>query len=232
MKALILAAGYGTRLGGITKGFPKPLIQVGKKPILDLTIRKLLEIGISEIVINTHFKAEAIESYLSSQEYSAQITLSYEAKLLGTLGTLRKHLDYLSNSDFVVMHSDNYFEDSLHGLVHTHLNREPHIMASMATFDTENPTECGVVTVDEKLQVTGFFEKVANPPSCIANAAIYIFSPLVQHDILALPQEANDLSKNLIPRLVGRIITSKFNGPFVDIGTPEGLSKANTLYKG
>jgi mannose-1-phosphate guanylyltransferase len=229
MKALILAAGYGTRLGPVIKDFPKPLIKVGEKPILDLTIRKLLEIGISEIIINTHFKAKAIESYLSSQEYSNQITISYEAQLLGTLGTLRRHLEYLSNSDYIVMHSDNYFEDSLHELVHTHLNREPHIVASMATFNAENPTECGVVTIDEKLQVTGFYEKVANPPSSIANAAIYIFSPSVQHDILALPKDASDLSKDLIPRLVGRIITSKFNGPLVDIGTPEGLSRANTL---
>jgi mannose-1-phosphate guanylyltransferase len=232
MKALILAAGYGTRLGYVTKGVPKPLIKVGKKPILDLTIRKLLEIGISEIIVNTHFKADAIESYFASQKYPAHITLSYEAQLLGTLGTLRKHLKSLSNSDFVVMHSDNYFEDTLHGLVRTHLNRESQIVASMATFNTENPSECGVVIVDEKLQVTGFYEKVANPPTSTANAAIYIFSPSVQHDIAALPEEANDLSNDLIPRLVGRIITSKFNGPLVDIGTPEGLSRANKLCNG
>jgi mannose-1-phosphate guanylyltransferase len=229
MKALILAAGYGTRLGLATKDFPKPLIKVGEKPILDLTIRKLLEIGISEIIINTHFKAEAIEDFILSQEYPAQIILSYEAQLLGTLGTLRKHLEHLSTSDFLVMHSDNYFEDSLHGLVKAHLEKEPQIVATMATYNTENPSGCGVVTVDEKLHVTGFYEKVADPPTFIANAAIYVFSSLVKRDVISLPQAATDLSRDLIPCLVGRILASKLNGPLVDIGTPDGLAKANLL---
>jgi mannose-1-phosphate guanylyltransferase len=229
MKALILAAGYGTRLGVITQETPKPLLQVGERPILDFAICKLLEIGISEIIINTHFKSKEIEAFISKQVYSKKVILSYEEKLLGTLGTLRKHIDFLTTSDFLVMHADNYFTDNLLGLVDVHRKRSDHIIASMATFITDRPEECGVVTVDEDNEVVAFFEKIPNPPSRVANAAIYIFSPFMRSEIGATPNTENDISKNLIPRLIGKMVTHQFTGPLIDIGTPEGLNRARKL---
>lgn len=229
MKALILAAGYGTRLGVITQETPKPLLQVGERPILDFAICKLLDIGISEIIINTHFKSKEIEAFISKQVYSKKVILSYEEKLLGTLGTLRKHIDFLTTSDFLVMHADNYFTDNLLGLVDVHRKRSDHIIASMATFITDRPEECGVVTVDEDNEVVAFFEKIVNPPSRVANAAIYIFSPSISLEIDAIPNTENDISKNLIPKLIGKIVTCQFTKPLIDIGTPEGLNRARKL---
>jgi mannose-1-phosphate guanylyltransferase len=72
-----------------------------------------------------------------------------------------------------------------------------------------------------------FHEKVVNPPSRIANAAVYVLTPEVREPLLALSQNENDISKHLIPKIMNGLFTFNFEGIFIDIGTPEGLKLAN-----
>jgi len=230
MKGLILAAGFGTRLGQLTQQTPKALIRVGDKPILDHNIRKLLEIGITEILINTHYLAEQVEEFLVAQDYPAILTTVFEPELLGTAGTTRANLDFFGISDFLVMHGDNYFASGLSSLIDAHVNRSARTEMTMATFDTKRPELCGTVVTDFAGVVIDFFEKSEISTSLEANAAIYIFSQSVKREFLNLPIDKNDISQDLIPRMIGKIQSHKLKGDFIDIGTPEGLKTATKSY--
>ena len=227
MKALLLAAGFGSRLDGLTKQTPKPLIKVGENSILAFCLEQLSRSGVTEVIINTHYLAGQVEAFLEKYDSPFAITLSYEKNLLGTAGTLKKHIDKFSDDDFIVMHADNYFADSLSNFVFAHNSREVGNFGSMGTFDTQNPESCGVLLLNPDKTIREFHEKVVNPPSTIGNAAIYVFTHGVREPLLKLSQNENDISKHLIPKIMGGLFTYNFEGLFVDIGTPEGLKLAN-----
>jgi NDP-sugar pyrophosphorylase family protein len=75
MKALLLAAGLGTRLGEVTKSQPKALVQVGNRPMIDFCISRLEEIGVTEILINIHYKANLMREYFQTKNYSSKILI-------------------------------------------------------------------------------------------------------------------------------------------------------------
>ena len=227
MKALLLAAGFGSRLGDLTKQTPKPLVRVGENSILVFCLEQLARSGVTEVIINTHHLAEQIEAFLEKYDTPLDISTSYESDLLGTAGTLKKHIEKLSDDDFIVMHADNYFADSLSHFVSAHNSREVGNFGTLGTFDTQNPESCGVLLLNPDKTIREFHEKVVNPPSKIANAAIYLLTPEVREPLLKLSQNENDISKHLIPKIMRGLFTFNFEGPFVDIGTPEGLLLAN-----
>lgn len=227
MKALLLAAGFGSRLGELTRSTPKPLIKVGEASILEFCLNQLVESGVTEVIINTHYLADQIESHLENYPAPLKTTLSYEETLLGTAGTLRKHFDNLSSGDFIVMHADNYFVDSISRFASAHKSRLAGKYGTLGTFETENPQNCGVLMLNPDKTIREFHEKVSNPPSNLANAAIYLFTPEIEMHLLELKVDENDISKHLIPKLMNGLYTHHFEGLFVDIGTPDGLRLAN-----
>ena len=230
MKGLILAAGFGTRLGQLTQQTPKALVRVGNKPILDHNIRKLLEVGITEILINTHYLSEQVEKFLATQDYPAILTTVFEPELLGTAGTIKSNLDFFGAGDFLVMHGDNYFTSSLSSLVEAHMNRSASTEMTMATFDTKNPELCGTVITDNAGVVIDFFEKSKDSTSLKANAAIYFFSQQAKQKLSSLSKNENDISNDFIPRMLGKIQTHNLHGDFIDIGSPSGLKLANDVF--
>jgi mannose-1-phosphate guanylyltransferase len=227
MRALLLAAGFGSRLGDLTKETPKPLLNVGDKPILAFCLDQLWKVGITEVVVNTHYLADKIQKFVDSYDTQLRILLSHEEHLLGTAGTLKKHINYLAEEDFVVMHADNYFADSFSSFVTDHKSRRVGKFGSLGTFESPNPQNCGVLVLNPDKTVLEFHEKIANPPTNIANAAIYIFTPEVRDPVLKSTQLENDISRHLIPKIMSGLFTHNFEGLFVDIGTPEGLKLAN-----
>ena len=84
MKALVLAAGFGSRLGKITATTPKPLLQVKNKPMLEFCFEQLLDAGITEAIVNTHHLAPQVENFIKNYRSDLRITTSYEETLLGT----------------------------------------------------------------------------------------------------------------------------------------------------
>jgi len=227
MKALVLAAGFGKRLGKITTEIPKPLIKVGDKPVLGFCLAELWNAGVTEVVINTHHLASQIDEFIESYETELIINLSYEEKLLGTAGTLKRHIEFLSDEDFLVMHADNYFIDSIAALVADHKSRQVGRYGTLGTFVTKDPKNCGVLVLNSDKTIREFHEKVMHPPTNVANSAIYVFTPETREQLLNLTEDENDVSKHLIPKIMSGLYTHSFNGLFVDIGTPEGLKVAN-----
>jgi mannose-1-phosphate guanylyltransferase len=229
MKAILLAAGFGKRLGKLTDQIPKPLVEVKGKPVIEYLIRKLIKLDVKHIYINTHYKHSLINDFIVKSKYEVPISLIYEKVMLGTAGTLKHLLNKVSQDNFIVMHADNYFEDDLENLKVKHIESGEDILVTMGTFKVSNPAEFGTVELSDKGTVIDFFEKSKNSTSNIANSAVYIIKPTAKEIIESLSSAENDISLNLIPKLLGKIKAEPLNGYFYDIGTPEILKLANDL---
>src|SRR5258708_3459839 len=107
MKALLLAAGLGTRLRPITNHIPKCLVPIKQKPLLAYWLDLLLPNGIDELLINTHYLPEAVEDFVNQSPWRDRITLVHEDELLGTGGTLLKNRNFFKNESFFIGHADN-----------------------------------------------------------------------------------------------------------------------------
>ena len=125
IKALILAAGLGTRLRPYTFTIPKCLMPINGVPLLGLWLNQLDKIGCNEVIVNTHYLANDVEKFISDQYYEdMSIICSHETELLGTGGTLWENRSFFkSNCDIaLVIHADNFMEESLHKLIDSHIN--------------------------------------------------------------------------------------------------------------
>jgi len=120
MKALVLAAGEGTRLRPLTLDKPKPMLPIAGKPLLEHTIEWLKHHGITQIAINLHHKPEAITSHFGDgHRWGVEITYSYENPILGTAGAIKKLEDYFDGT-FVVFYGDVLTDMNLSALIEFH----------------------------------------------------------------------------------------------------------------
>ena len=109
MKSMILAAGYGKRLGNLTQDTPKPLIKVKGKALIDFHIEKLIAIDCNKIVINVHYLAEKIIKHVSEKYIDViDIVFSHEENILGTGGGIKNAIKHFNQDDFLVINSDVY----------------------------------------------------------------------------------------------------------------------------
>ena len=107
MKALILAAGEGTRLRPLTNDLPKCLVPINGQPLLGIWLHILKGLGVTEVLVNLHWKAEQVREYVQRHGLGLKIHLSEEPRLLGTAGTLRAHREWLSDGeDFWIIFAD------------------------------------------------------------------------------------------------------------------------------
>ena len=107
MKAMILAAGYGERMGSLTKQTSKVLLKIGDQALIDFHLQKLVNIGVSEVIVNTHHMAEQVQQYLGDgARYGLPITTIFESELLGTGGAVYNALPLLGEQPFIIISGD------------------------------------------------------------------------------------------------------------------------------
>ena len=229
MRAILLAAGYGTRLRPLTNKIPKCLVPIKGDPLLGIWLQRLTDAGIGPFLINTHYLSEQVNDFVKSSPYQNQITIVHEDELLGTAGTLISNLSFFRNEDGLLIHSDNYCLEDFKTFVDAHMNRPPHCVMTMMTFRTESPSNCGIVELDADGVVISFHEKVSKPPGNLANGAIYILSPEFIDTMQAQYRSAADFSTEIIGRFLGKIYTFETRKTLVDIGTIEAYLKVNDL---
>ena len=230
-KALILSAGLGTRLRPITNSIPKCLVKIGEKPLLKYWLDHLANIGCEAVLINTHHHANILKSYIATLNYeNMKIHTTYEKYLLGTAKSLIFNYEFFKNGNTLFMHSDNFSKVNLEELILTHQSRVKGTILSMLTFNSNNPSSCGIVGKNSDGVMTSFYEKISNPPSNCANGAIYFFSQEFLTWLVKNKKDAVDFSIDVLPFLNGLIQTCHTNLPYIDIGTPESLSKARLLH--
>lgn len=230
MRALLLAAGLGTRLRPLTERIPKCLVPIRGKPLLAYWLDLLLDHGIERVLVNTHHLAGAVREFVSSSPWRERVVLVHENRLLGTGGTVLANRGFFLGQPVLVAHADNLTRFDVRAFVRRHETRPPGVPITMMTFCTDSPASCGIVEEDARGIVTGFHEKVANPPGDRANAAVYIFEPEVIQFLAGLGKDVIDLSTEVIPAFVGRIATFHNSDYHRDIGTLESLRRAEAEY--
>jgi mannose-1-phosphate guanylyltransferase len=231
MRALLLAAGLGTRLRPLTDTVPKAMVDIAGRPLLDRWLALLFAGGIERVLVNTHYLGPVIRSFVRSSRWNGSVDLVDEAVLLGTGGTLLANRGWFGEKPLLVTHGDNASDLDVAAFIRAHAGRPSHVLATMALFRTDHPQSCGIVVMDRNRIIREFHEKKADPPGNLANAAAFIFEPEIFACLEAAGKPVMDLSAEIIPELMGRIQGFEIEGYHRDIGTPESLEMARQYYR-
>ncbi|WP_353258313.1 NDP-sugar synthase [Prochlorothrix hollandica] len=214
MKAMILAAGKGTRVRPITYTIPKPMIPILEKPVMEFLLELLRRHGFTEIMVNVSHLANEIENYFrDGQRFGVQLGYSFEGRIvdgnligeaLGSAGGMRRIQDFnpFFDETFVVLCGDGLIDLDLSVAVQWH--REKGAIATIVTktVPLEEVPSYGVVVTDEEGRIKAFQEKptVEAALSTTINTGIYIFEPEILDYIPS--GQVYDIGGDLFPQLV------------------------------
>ncbi len=226
MRALLLSAGLGTRLGPVTEVLPKCLAPVCGRPLLRYWLHMLDAADAPRIVVNLHHHQALVREYLAQPHYAGRVSAVHEPVLLGTGGTLLANRALLSGGPVLVAHADNLSVFDLHAFVQSHARRPRECMGTMMLFESPDPRSCGIVELDQRGTVQRFHEKSSDPPGNLANGAVYLFEPEIFDLLAGVGGPFIDLSTQIVPRLLGRIHTFRNDILHRDIGTMASLAAA------
>lgn len=223
--ALVMAGGYGSRLGKITQNTPKPLLKIGSKTMLEIILEKLETSGYDKIYISTHYLHNRIKKFLNNRNSSSKIKIIYEPKPLGTAGSISKiknlNFDYLT-----VLNGDIVSDISLDALNEFHLEKKHDLTLTVAHFSTEIPF--GVVDLDSKFQFKSLIEKPTKKYFILSG--IYCLSKsicdLVTESYTDMPELINNAK-----RLGYKIGIFPIYEYWNDIGTSKALNNENKRSK-
>jgi mannose-1-phosphate guanylyltransferase len=202
LRALVLAAGYGERLRPLTDDRPKPMIEIGGKPILRYNLELLARAGIREAAINLHYRPESIRERLGSECAGVALTYAYEPELLGTAGAARNLEPFLRDDDFVVIYGDNLSTIDLAKLLAAHRANDADV--TLAVFHRDDVGSSGIVELDANDRITRFLEKPRGDEifSRWVNAGYMVAKPGV---LDAIPADSpSDFGRDVFPQLLAR----------------------------
>jgi mannose-1-phosphate guanylyltransferase len=216
MKAMILAAGKGTRVRPITYTVPKPMIPILTKPVMEFLVELLRLHGFNEIMVNVSHLADEIENYFrDGSRFDVQIAYSFEGRIvegkligeaLGSAGGMRRIQDFYPYFDdtFVVLCGDALIDLDLTAAVKWHKEKGSIATIIMKSVPKEQVSSYGVVVTDENNRIHAFQEKpsVEEALSTDINTGIYIFEPEVL-DYIPSGVEY-DIGGDLFPQLVAK----------------------------
>ena len=226
--AMILAAGFGKRLGNITKTIPKPLLPIGNTCCLEITVNALNKAGFKRIIINTHYHAEQIENYVK-RFHDLEIITSFEPEILETAGGVRNVLSEFDNKPFVVANADMYWRDETPSIIHKMANaiRESDDFCLSVTPLSNaqgHPGQGDFILNDGLLKRPNEqqLERYVYIGVQIINPRVLADLPIATHSFSGMYTESGNNNN-----LRGVI----FNGLCVDIGCIDGLNLAKNLYE-
>jgi mannose-1-phosphate guanylyltransferase len=208
------------------------LVPIRGRPLLDYWLDALLAGGVVErVLINTHHLADQVRAHVAASRWVDRIELVHEVELLGTGGTIKANRAFFGEDSFLVAHADNLTGFDLRAFVAAHAGRPTHCAMTMLTFRSDDPRSCGVVELDGSGVVQAFHEKVENPPGNLANAAVYLMTPEIAQFTARFAEPFVDLSTEVIPAYLGRILAIETDGYHRDIGNHESLAKAEAEFR-
>ena len=223
MKAVILAGGKGTRLKPYTTVFPKPLMPINDKPILEIVIRQLKSHGFDEVIITVGHLAELIMTFFGDgSKFGVKIKYSREDKPLGTaggLGLLKQEL----NETFLMMNGDVLTSLNYSDLTDYH--KRNGAIATIALNKREVYIDFGVVELDNDNSIVGYKEKPKI--NYLVSMGVYVFEPEILKYIG--PKKFLDFP-DLVKKLISNGETVKgyvYDGYWLDIGRPGDYERAN-----
>lgn len=230
-KAMIMAAGVGSRLGLLSDIKPKPLVPVANIPVMDILLKHLSSFDIKKVIANTYYKAEDIEYHCKNNNFNIDITFLQEKELSGTAGGLKKCEFFFNDcDDFLVMSGDGLTDIDLNSAYEAH--KRANTIATIVTKNVNHSevSKYGIIVCDENGFVKSFQEKpsIDEAKSNLANTGIYIFNRKIFNYIPI--NTFYDFAKNVFSSLLHnniKINTYNHFGYWSDIGSIEQYKQSN-----
>lgn len=222
-KAMIMAAGVGSRLDPLTQDVPKPLVPIANRPMMDLLFEKLVSISVKDVIANTHYKAEKIIEKYKKNDIGINFNYIHEKELSGTAGGVKKcQFFFDEGEDFLVLSADGLSNANLSAAIESHKKSGAIASLGVKKIALEEIPNFGVIVTDTEGFVKGFQEKpsIQEAKSDTINTGIYIFNYKIFDYIPA--DSFYDFAKNVFPDLLSKgikINTFPVNEYWSDIGT-------------
>ncbi|MEW6303815.1 MAG: nucleotidyltransferase family protein [Verrucomicrobiota bacterium] len=229
MKAMVLCAGFGTRLGDLTREVPKPMLDVAGKPLLEHILAQLARHGFTDVAVNLHFKPELIRDYFGDgTKWNVRLNYSYESALLGTAGGVKNFEHFFRGErDFLVHYGDILTDQDFTAMVEFHRKRRA--MATLLVH--ERARSNSILKLNAEGRIVTFLERPpadawkgiertwVNSGICICNPEILDFIPAGQ---------AADFPKDVFVKLVssGRLFGFPLSGYRCAVDSAERLAEA------
>ena len=218
VRALLLAAGLGTRLHPLTDKWPKCLMPIGERPLLEYWLETLHSTNINDVIVNLHYHSKIVQEFLNRPRFKGWVNSVHEETLLGTAGTLRANKDFFQECATLLVHADNWCQCDFVDFLNFHRKHRPeHCSITMMTYESPTPETCGIVETNTDGVVLAFHEKSNNPQGNQANGAVYLLEPEVLKWISEHP-DISDFSTEVLPHFTGSIASWNNNGIHRDIG--------------
>jgi mannose-1-phosphate guanylyltransferase len=227
MKALVLAAGKGSRLGEVAGGVPKPLVPVGRTTPLDHNLQWIAPLASHGIWINLHTHGEAIRRHVGDEVAGVPISYSWEPELLGTAGAWKRLEAEWSDTSFVI-YGDNFMRFDLAALLAAH--RRGGAPATIAIFDPSVHANTGIGGGRVRVSSGRITEFVEGAATGIVNAGAYCLEPVLAE---RLPDGFSDFGRDIMPELARDGVLAahlvEAEGYCLGIDSPELLQAARRM---
>jgi NDP-sugar pyrophosphorylase family protein len=228
-KAMVMAAGLGTRLRPLTDLISKPMAPIVNKPVMEHIIELLVKYDFGDVVCNLHWFPEAIKDHFGDgSRFGLNISYSFEETLLGTAGGVKNVEDFFECEAFLVMSGDALTDIYLSDVLQFHIQKGG--IATLVLTEIDEPSQYGVVLMDKDKKITGFQEKplAGEEKSNLANSGIYVFNPEI---FKYIPEKTfYDFGKNVFPDLLEKDVAYygyKHSQYWNDVGNLEEYQKGN-----
>ena len=223
MKAVVMAGGFGTRIQPLTNSTPKPMLPIINKPMMQHTMMKLKDLGITEFIVLLYFKPQIIKDYFGDgSDFGINISYVVPDDDYGTAGAVKLAEDLIGDENFIIISGDLVTDFDFEKIFAYH--KEKNAKLSITLTSVENPLEFGVVIANAKGEIEKFLEKPSwgEVFSDTINTGIYVIEPEI---LKYIPKNENyDFAKDLFPRLMREGVTlyaGDASGYWRDVGNPE-----------
>ena len=232
MKAIILAAGKGTRLRPLTYAIPKPLLPVAGKPTVEYMIENLKEAGVDEIYLAVSHQKEVLQAYFDNVNLNGIKIHILDAKCWETGGDLKMTaFDAQINETFISCYGDIISEIPFTDIINFHKERGKMVTMVLFSVPEKDIPRFGIAKISDDGKIEEFIEKpsLEEAPSNLASMGVFVFEPSVLDEI---PYGKVHFEKDVLPRLVkeDKVVGFRANPPhWLDIGTVDSYLQANKL---
>jgi NDP-sugar pyrophosphorylase family protein len=224
-KAIVLCGGKGTRLRPYTYSIPKPMLPLGRRPILEFVVNNLKANGFDDILFTVGYLKESIMDYFrDGSEFGVSIDYMVEEDELNTAGSILAAKEFAGNDGFLVSMGDHLTTINLRDMAAFHAQKK--CVATVALKSIGTPLEYGVAELDREERIYKFDEKPIMQN--FINAGIYMFEPAIYRHI----KKGDDFARNVFPRLLAKnepISGYIFNEYWMDIGRIHDYEHVNQI---